>query len=199
MKHTFQCHSSGPNFKFNCGISGCIQTFRTYSAMSSHLVRKHSNFDFIQFRAVHDDTHTAMQQQPSTSEAPDNDGGEGLEEEFRYTDDHEDHLLIAKRSSALLLLSLKERHRLTQSAVNFSIGQIKEMMTHILDGVKASVKQCVGDIDVDRYFDVDPFEDLGTEYLQTKFYQEYFHLVVSFPGLCLSLCFPSLPHGDSGN
>lgn len=34
--------------------------------------------------------------------------------------------LSAKKSAALLLLNLKERHRLTQSAVNFTVGQIKQ-------------------------------------------------------------------------
>ena len=45
MKHVFQCHSGAPNFSYQCGSSGCIQTFRTYSAMTSHLQRKHPNYD----------------------------------------------------------------------------------------------------------------------------------------------------------
>lgn len=45
MKHTFQSHSSTPNFSFPCGISGCTQTFRTYAAISTHLQRKHPKCD----------------------------------------------------------------------------------------------------------------------------------------------------------
>ena len=45
MKHTFQCHSKAPNFSYQCGISGCIQTFKTYSAFASHLQIKHLSFN----------------------------------------------------------------------------------------------------------------------------------------------------------
>ena len=48
MKHTFQCHSSAPNFRHSCGISGCIQTFKTFSAICSHIQRRHPCYDLDQ-------------------------------------------------------------------------------------------------------------------------------------------------------
>lgn len=149
--------------------------------MSSHLVRKHFDFDFAQAGTATQQPRVPGSAAPRSDEgapddvAPDYDH-DGVEEE--PTSNDRGHLLASK-SSALLLLCLKERHRLTQSAVNFSICQIKQMMARVLDDVKASVKHRVGEIDIEDCFDVDPFEGLGSEYLQTKFYREHFDLVVS--------------------
>lgn len=41
----------------------------------------------------------------------------------------------AQRSTALLILNLKEWHRLTQSAVTFAIGQIKQVLIHTFDDI----------------------------------------------------------------
>ena len=46
LRHTFQAHSNEPNFLFTCGIEGCHQTFRKYSAINSHLTRKHRHANF---------------------------------------------------------------------------------------------------------------------------------------------------------
>lgn len=92
-------------------------------------------------------------------------------------------------SKAKFSIALKERHHLTQSALNFAVGQTKQMMANVLDYVKESVKQRVGeiDVDIDDCFEVDPFDALSTEYLQTKFYREQFNLVVSpINFLCIS-------------
>lgn len=183
MKHTFQCHSSTPTFSYTCGISGCIQTFKTYSGFTTHLSRKHSDWESqsVNTTTSHQELGTPEDEnepdEPQEEPVSGGDGG-GLS-----TD-----LLIAKRSSALLLLTLKERYRLSQSAVNFAVGQIKQITAHILDDVKASVKQRIDDVssinsddvNIDDCFDIDPFEGLGTEHLQTKFYCEQFNLVVSY-------------------
>lgn len=179
MRHTFECHSSTPNFLYPCGFSGCIQTFSTFSGISSHLQRRHS-CELTQLELEGDSGScgpdgTLLQHNiEDQDEDPD-------DNELR--DQEEDRHLLAQKSTALLLLTLKERHRLTQTAVNFSIGQIKQMVLHILDDVKECVESKLdigGRSDIDGCFDVDPFQGLDTEYLQTKFYQEHFNLVVNF-------------------
>ena len=45
IKHMFQCHAKAPNFSHQCGILGCIQTFKTYSAFAFHLQRKHPSYN----------------------------------------------------------------------------------------------------------------------------------------------------------
>ena len=45
MRHTFEAHSNVPGFNFTCGVGGCPQTFKRYSAITSHLRRKHRGTD----------------------------------------------------------------------------------------------------------------------------------------------------------
>lgn len=178
MRHTFDCHSSTPSFRYPCGFSGCIQTFSTFSAISSHLRRRHPS-ELTQLEGDSGGGDNGQDQtllQWNTGDL--DDPNEDHEEELTTTDSH----LLAQKSTALLLLTLKERHRLTQAAVNFSVGQIKQMVLHVLDDVKASVKSKLdvdGRSDIDECFYVDPFQGLDTEHLQTKFYRENFNLVVS--------------------
>ena len=98
-----------------------------------------------------------------TNQDGDNSGG------YPTATDTSNRHLLAQKSTALLLLTLKERHRLTQTAVNFSVGQMKQTMMHVLDDVKESVKRKLGsDVeDIDKCFDVDIFQGLNTEYFQT--------------------------------
>lgn len=175
MRHTFESHSSAPNFSFTCGLSGCMQTLKTYSGISSHLRRKHptGNFDDLEVEcpaaAFEQDTGVYVDE-PNFDSEPQVDPDKRLES---------DKLLSSQRSAALLLINLKERHRLTQSAVNFTVGQVGQMLAHVLDDVKASLKDKLGEVDIDECFDVDPFCGLETEALQSKFYREHFNLVVS--------------------
>lgn len=169
MRHTFQCHSSTLDFSYSCGISGCIQTFNTYSAMVSHLQRKHPRFEVST-----DDLNTNTPQEE----------GESVPQVF--DDSQLDPVemvdeLSAKKSAALLLLNLKERHRLTQSAVNFTVGQIKQMMEYAFKDIKMSIQSQLHEVhlNLDQCFNINLFEGLETEYLQSKFYLEHFNLVVS--------------------
>ncbi len=177
MKHIFQCHSSTPNFTYICGISGCVQSFRAYTAYASHLQRKHSDCDLTQLQSVDCNPGGPPANPPNSNSNFQNESSTGCS--YSTNAAARD---CAKRSSALLLLSLKEKHRMTQSAVNFSIGQMKEVITHVLDDAKKSLKEHVGDgALIDSCFDAvpDPFLLLETEFLQTKFYRENFNLVVS--------------------
>lgn len=92
------------------------------------------------------------------------------------------------RSAALFLLSVKERFQLTQSALDFIIQQVKQMISFAVDDAEEKVKvylteQGVTELpDISKCFEGmnNPFIYLETEYMQNKFYQENFNLVVSF-------------------
>ena len=45
---TFESHFSTPIFLFTCGISGCTQTYISYSSISAHVRRKHASFEATQ-------------------------------------------------------------------------------------------------------------------------------------------------------
>ena len=82
----------------------------------------------------------------------------------------------ANHTAALFLLTLQEKYRLSQKAVNFAVGSISTIVDSVCDSIKESVKNS---LDLNSCFDFeDPFSSLQTEYQQTKFYREEFGLVV---------------------
>lgn len=182
MRHTFEAHSSVPNFSFTCGVEGCSQTFSTYSAMKSHLSRRHRGVDFDEVQS------TPIQCQDGHPPSTDLDT-------FQLSDDepcqetqysNTDRL---QRSAALFLLSLKEQHQNTQRAVDFAVGQVQQMVSYAVEDIKKSVMSTLEEhsaatgsdsLDVSSCFEIpDPFSALHTEYLQTKYYKKHFNLVVS--------------------
>lgn len=66
-----------------------------------------------------------------------------------------------QRTAALFLLTLKEKFKLTQTAVDFAMSSVKTMMDLVASNA------------------VHPFAGLETEYLQNNYYRNYFGLVVS--------------------
>ncbi len=181
MRHTFEAHSSVPNFRFTCGVEGCTQTFSTYSAMKSHLARKH--------RGANLDNEEAPGSVNSFSHYHCNDDGSDASiSEFKPTCSgvNEDTL---HRSAALFLLSLKEKHQNTQKAVDFAVGQVQQMVSYAVQDIRDSALTMLQEHsigtgyklpDIASCFEVpDPFASLQTEYIQTKYYREHFDLVVS--------------------
>ena len=95
----------------------------------------------------------------------------------------------SKKHAALLLLTLKEKHRLTQVSVDFAVHQIESMVEYTVSDIKALVEEKIREHckafgvdvpDLNECFDnTNPFSGLESEYLQTKFYKENFDLIVS--------------------
>ena len=184
MRHTFEAHSSVPNFRFTCRVEGCCQTFTTYSAIKSHLARKHRGADL-------DEAQTPIQTQESQPDGAEFSG-------FQLTDDDASSMCqeavvpsesSLQRSATLFLLSLKEEHQNTQKAVDFAVGQVQ---TYAVEDTMASVLSVLQEHAVTGsdlpdvsscYAACDPFATLHTEYLQTKYYVKHFNLVVS-PHAC---------------
>ena len=85
-------------------------------------------------------------------------------------------------------MTLMERYQLTQTAINFLIRQVQNMIHYSLLNIKNLVEaELMGLIAenitqpvLSDYFEhIDPFKSLHSEYLQTKFYKDHFGLVVS--------------------
>lgn len=180
LRHTFECHSSLPNFLFKCPLAGCVQTFRKLTTFNSHLSRKHAGQ--CVFNADLSYNHN-LQGDGDDNETMDS---QEVEQDFTTAAIASDGLpaegqLMAKKSAALFLLTMKERHCLTQVALNFAVDQVRGMVSYIIHDLKSKLTEKLEGVDVDvtGYFDcTDPFVDLGTEYLQHKFYQQHFGLIV---------------------
>lgn len=97
----------------------------------------------------------------------------------------------SQRMAALFLLSLKEKYHLTQSSVNYAVGQVTGMIDLIAADIRVAVEEklrtslnstgvalpCLDDcFNSDM---INPFNGLMSEHMQTKFYRENFGLVVS--------------------
>ena len=184
MRHTFEAHSNEHNFKFSCIF--CSQTFTLYSSMMSHLSRKHRGE--LEGNYLHQ-SHQGLEE----VEDDESDGGESSYMPFRDEMDHQpispppqpDHQRVCK-AAALFLLTLKEKYKLTQTAINFSVSQVQQMVTYALEDMREHVQQNALDKfgaelpDVDKFTTSDPFEDLKTEHMQTKFLKDHFDLIVCF-------------------
>ena len=94
----------------------------------------------------------------------------------------------AQKSAALFLLTLKEKYRLTQTALNFAVGQVKHMVGFMAEDMQAAVQSEMIEMHTTAaelpeitscFQNFNPFAGLETEYQQTKFYVEHFDLVVS--------------------
>ena len=98
-----------------------------------------------------------------------------------------------KRSSALLLLELKEHHRLSQAAIDIVVEGYRGLFSTIKGYIKAALRSKLADLglninDVGAMEEVinevdDPFSGLETEYHQNSYYLNHFNLVV-----CVLLC-----------
>ena len=112
----------------------------------------------------------------------------------------QDHLSSSdrlQRSAALLLLTAKERYQLTQSALSFIVCQVQQMFSLAVDDIDEIVKKnptaqgmwdSIPDLETHLEALRDPFRGLETEYMQTRFYRESFHLVVRYIVLVQSVC-----------
>ena len=173
LRHTFEAHSSLPGFRFTCGVHQCPQMFKTYSSILSHLRRKHrgANYELAHAsRSIQNDT-VADTPDCFPSEVEDNDENESIHPISGTSN------LV--HSAALFLLSLKEHHQVTQSALDFAIGQVQQMVTFAVEDVRNNVEarlqlhseaNSAGIPDLSDLFQVpDPFDGLQNEYMRTKF------------------------------
>ena len=179
MCHAFETHSSEANFKFSCWF--CSQTFNVYSSMVSHLLRKHrgemdreeSNKPIVE--QIRDDSESMIHYYMHI----DDDGDDDVSQSWVSESSH--YRLC--RAAALFLLTLKEKHKLTQPAINFSVFQVQQMLTYALDNMKGTIQQCAfrtfgAELPDLNDFTIDPFEELLTEHMQTKFFKDHFDLTV---------------------
>lgn len=185
LRHTFEAHSRETNFCFTCGVEGCSQTFTKYSAILSHLSRKHRGVNFEQAYVtptLYEDGEQGHNGDTDTqAEMP-------MAVEPTSSSNGDTHSL--DRSAALFLLTLKEQHQVTQKVVDFAVEEVRQMVSYAVDHVHKSVtmklSECSQAIgcqvpDISDCFKVpDPFGHLESEYMQTKFYRDNFDLVVGY-------------------
>ena len=93
------------------------------------------------------------------------------------------------RSAALFLLSMKEKHRLTQTCVDYTVSNVQQMVQFIVEdlhsAIESKIEQQLAGTDISMpdisscFKDIDPFQGLETEHKQIRFWKNNFGLVVS--------------------
>lgn len=200
LRHTFEAHSMEPTFQVHCGINGCPSSFQRYSSMLSHISRKHEvDKDLCYNPSV------VSVPNPSVTSVPEANGGHeeshgdlpeddssGLDKENSSTQGNRS---IGDRNSsesaALYLLTLKEKHRLTQASIDYALGHVRHMTKFIIQDIRSAVEHRAQQYFLDSdnaiqvpdfsscFSGIDPICGLETEHLQSKFYKEHFNLLVS--------------------
>ena len=95
-----------------------------------------------------------------------------------------------KRSSALLLLKLKEHHRLSQAAIDTIVEGYRGLFSTIVGHIQAAMRSKLAELgfnpsNIDAMEEVfneveEPFKDLTTEYQQNAYFLNHFNLVVCY-------------------
>lgn len=203
-RHNFETHSNELGFVMRCVVVGCSQSFRCYSSFSSHLSRKHRGVDFESEARVMALSHSflAQQEEPTHSDV---DAPMVQEEGFSNLNETIDdpQVIVSGDSSrlfrfaALFLLNAKERYQLTQSSLDFITQQIQQMIYFVVDDIAEIVTEHLSNEGVSEISSFteqldsyrNPFIHLQTEYMQNKFYQENFKLVVSAQSTCINVLY----------
>ncbi|XP_065902216.1 uncharacterized protein [Dysidea avara] len=203
LSHIRAYHSNEPNFCVTCGLDGCSTTSRTFSGLYSHIYRHHreyidkrgscnaDNDDIVESTSNQGKTQAQDVAADSTSRSFDepltniNDQGVELTADIEFLTGHDREAI--KRSSALLLLKLKEHHRLSQAAIDDVVEGFRGLFTSTMEYVKAALRSKLADIgfnpcDINAMDEVfndieEPFSGLATEYQQNAYYLNQFHLV----------------------
>lgn len=186
-KHVFESHSSVPNFSFVCGINGCTRTFCKYSTIKSHVARKHCDVDLD---TVEVGRITSLSLESSVADNIEDSTQETIESQVEVCADRIVSSNQMQKTAALYLLTLKERYKITQTAVDFVVSQTKHIVDNVVTDLHSAAEKeikklsCLNDEDASRILSVftdvrDPFLGLETHYLQCKFYEEYFGFLVS--------------------
>jgi len=75
-----------------------------------------------------------------------------------------------KTAAAKFILALKEKHKLTQTALDYAINTVDKLLLMSSEAVEQGI---------DRGHYLSSFDNFKTEYQQTKYYKENFGLIVS--------------------
>lgn len=203
VKHLFEVHCYEPSFMYACNIDQCPRAFSlgsTYSSFLTHANRKHQNWRQVLDAA----TPIRRLQQPSlqpiiaenensnsdedTSDSDGDDEDEVMDygmPEYPPLNTQDIRISDAQKAAGQFLLTLKERYKLTQTAIDFAIGAVNQIISAVYEEMMSSVIKTlrdrgisVPDVDLFASAPLNLFEGLETEYKQTQFYKDHFGLVV---------------------
>ena len=206
VSHLRLVHSQDPNFNIVCNIAQCTEVFRSFSAFSTHIYRKHrtslgleeshglsepaESSAMIDLHAVSLRSSTAVPVMAVASYSDDSEV-EGVSIPV-LTGQVGSHPGVSdqRTQNAQFLLTLTEGRQLSQVALNEVIEICRTISKQTVSQIKEGVLSALNDAGVnsalvpgldDSFLSVpDAFEKLDTPYLREKFYREHFNYQVCF-------------------
>lgn len=207
IKHSFAVHSTEPTFHLECGIKGCLYYFKvgsTFSSFKTHASRKHSNWQrYVNTPAAVGVPMVITPPLSTSADLPVDNSEVSLE--CTLNDLPDPDLTVStdpemtnlrpltscseeQRAAALFLLTFKEKHQLSQTAIDFAVASTQTIIESVCKSAITSVEWEASSSADDIIAKLnDPFSSLQTKYQQDKFYRDEFGLVVSaWTHLCMS-------------
>ena len=173
LRHVFQIHEHDPKFQVYC--SACGRSFTKLESLRKH---KYRSSGCSSQSGLRDCTLLPRLRTPDPDDEMPNNGLEGL--------DPVPQCPSTKWQAAAFILSIKEKHMLSQAAIDTVLSSTTSLVGTLLQGVLTGLRDLPEEVKTvldekmsEGAFEMQPFEGLGTAYLQKKYFRESFHLVVS--------------------
>lgn len=185
MKHIKLFHSHQANFTITCGLHGCLRTFQNFRTFQNHVSNYHAGYADTSCNTTDNDETRELD--GDSGEIPDDDLAPHLGDSSSGTVCQ----LTLQQSTALFLMGLKEKHKLTQVALQGVIDGATSLMQSRLSSLHAQVSRQLrssgaseemisglGSIFSEDSMMGRPFYGLETQHQQQSFYRNHFHLTV---------------------
>lgn len=195
VSHLRVVHSKDPSFHLMCGIDGCREVFRTFSAFNSHVYRHHRDVMGVNSTdsgcKCSTDTTSPSIMDDCTEVLEGSVVGDQGESGTRdiLSPDSELHPDPRTVAAAKFLLQLREGRQISQAAVSDIITGCKTLCKLSVDTVKDGVKRtlnnavlhvdCVPGLAAVLDINADPFKGVDTNYLFESFCVNYLGCLVS--------------------
>jgi hypothetical protein len=185
LKHVQLFYAHQPGFSITCGLDGCLRSFSSFRSFRNHVYSYHGGDSNLELQQDGGNVDDPTSGDDEDEDGVDGDGDAGATWEMNA-------IQPSQRNAAMFLMGLKEKHMITQAALQGVIEGVTTLMQSQLDALYTQVHQQllqsgVSQTTIDELqplFSGDgifgrPFQGLETHYQQLKFYRQHFNLVVS--------------------
>lgn len=184
-----------------------MRTFQNFTSFRNHLYMYHSHDPSLcNDSEVEESGHENREDSPVDNDISDpvHEGGEDNDGDVSDVSAM-DTASALQRSSALFLMGLKERHKLTQVALQGVVQGVTSLVQSRMDLLQVHIRDQLTSAGIpmstidtlSHTFDEEgifarPFHGLETQHQQITFYRENFSFIVSKMKLCMS-CIINIP------
>ena len=202
VSHLRVLHSKDPAFNILCGVGGCREVFRTFSAFSSHVYRHH-RCDM----GIVESVPPSLPQSPTSDRTEQTDAAptETMEYDSQQQNGfmplaplahtHGDDPQMPGTSAsdtndvvtaAKMLLQLREGHQVSQVAISEIVAGCRLLCSRALDNLKRDITTALQtndpegkELSVILNREYDPFQSIDTNYRFEKFCVDHLGCLVS--------------------